>query len=84
MSLEIFNTLSKKKEGFKPLVEGKASVYQCGPTVYWNQHIGNMRAIFVADIIFRTLKFLDYDVKFVRNYTDVGHLTGDNLGNADT
>jgi cysteinyl-tRNA synthetase len=77
LDLRIYNTLTRSKEKFKPLESGKIKFYQCGPTVYWTQHIGNMRAVVCADFIIRTLKYLDYDVKFVRNYTDVGHLTSD-------
>ena len=84
MSLKILNTESKKKEEFKPLNKNKVNFYQCGPTLYWTQHIGNMRAVVMADLINRTLKYLGYEVNFVRNYTDVGHLSGDNDGNADT
>jgi len=75
--LKIFNTLTKNKEIFKPLEDRRVGFYQCGPTVYWTQHIGNMRAVVMADIIDRTLLYLGYDVNFVRNYTDVGHLTSD-------
>ena len=80
----LWNTLSKKKELFVPLKAGKVGMYHCGPTVYWDQHIGNMRAMVVADIVRRTFIYDGYDVDFVRNYTDVGHLTGDNIGDADT
>lgn len=73
----IFNTLGRKKEEFKPIKDKSVSFYQCGPTVYWVQHIGNMRAMVLADLIRRSLEYLGYKVKFVRNYTDVGHLTGD-------
>jgi cysteinyl-tRNA synthetase len=75
--MKVFNTLSKNKEEFKPLKSGEVSMYQCGPTVYWTQHIGNMRAVFIGDIVNRTFKYLGYKVNFVRNYTDVGHLTSD-------
>ena len=75
--LKIYNTLSKKQEEFKPLKKDSVSFYQCGPTVYWVQHIGNMRAMVLADLIRRSLNYLDYKVKFARNYTDVGHLTSD-------
>ncbi len=75
--LKIFNTLNRKKEEFKPLKDNQVSFYQCGPTVYWTQHIGNMRAMVLADLIRRSLEYLDYEVKFVRNYTDVGHMTSD-------
>ncbi|HOU75872.1 MAG TPA: cysteine--tRNA ligase [Candidatus Dojkabacteria bacterium] len=79
----IYNSLSRKKEKFIPIEEGKLKMYHCGPTVYWIQHIGNMRAVVISDIIRKTFEFLGYDVKFTRNYTDVGHLTGDNIGDAD-
>lgn len=75
--LRIFNTLGRKLEEFKPIEEGKIRFYHCGPTVYWTQHIGNMRAMTSADFIRRTLAYLGYDVKYVRNYTDFGHLTSD-------
>ncbi len=77
MDVKIYNTLGREKQIFKPLQEGKVSMYQCGPTVYWTQHLGNMRAVVLADLIVRSLRYLDFDVTFVRNYTDVGHLTSD-------
>ena len=73
----LYNTLTRKKDLFKPLKDGKLLFYQCGPTVYWTQHIGNMRAMVMADLINRTFKYFGYDIKFARNYTDVGHLTSD-------
>lgn len=75
--LKIQNTLSRKLEEFKPLEEGKVKFYHCGPTVYWSQHIGNMRGMTMADLIRRSLIYIGNDVEFVRNYTDVGHLTSD-------
>lgn len=81
--LKILNTLTKKTEDFQPLEDGKVKFYQCGPTVYWVQHIGNMRAMVLADLIRRSLVYLGYDVKFVRNYTDVGHMTTDEDGGED-
>lgn len=81
--IKIYNTETKSKEVFKPLSPNLVKIYQCGPTVYWYQHIGNMRAAFFGDIVFRSLLFEKYKVNFVRNYTDVGHLTGDNIGDAD-
>lgn len=75
--LKIQNTLTKKKEEFKPLKNKSVSFYQCGPTVYWIQHIGNLRAMVLADLIVRSLAYLGYKVRFARNYTDVGHLTSD-------
>jgi len=77
MALEIYDTLSREKKEFKPIKTNLVGFYQCGPTVYWTQHIGNMRAIVMADVINRSLNYLGYNVKFVRNYTDVGHLTSD-------
>ncbi len=75
--LKVYNTLSRKLEIFEPLKNEKVSFYHCGPTVYWTQHIGNMRGMTMADLIRRSLIYLGYEVKFVRNYTDVGHLTSD-------
>lgn len=75
--LKIFNTLSKSQEEFRPLHPPQVSFYQCGPTVYWIQHLGNMRAMVLADFIRRSLAYLGYKVKFARNYTDVGHLVSD-------
>ena len=77
MDVKIYNTLGREKQIFKPLQEGKISMYQCGPTVYWTQHLGNMRAVVLADFIVRSLRYMDFEVTFVRNYTDVGHLTDD-------
>ena len=80
----LYNTLGRKKEIFKPIKNKEVLFYHCGPTVYWTQHIGNLRSMVCADLIVRSFKYLDYKVKHVRNYTDVGHLTGDNEGDADT
>ncbi len=75
--LKIFNTLGRELQVFKPIEEGKVRFYQCGPTVYWTQHIGNMRAVVMGDLIRRSLMYMGYEVKYVRNYTDFGHLTSD-------
>ncbi|MEI6528228.1 MAG: cysteine--tRNA ligase [bacterium] len=75
--LYIYNTLGRKKELFKPIKKGEVLFYHCGPTVYWTQHVGNMRAMVLADLIRRTFVYNGYKVRFVRNYTDVGHLTSD-------
>jgi cysteinyl-tRNA synthetase len=77
------NTLTKNKELFSPINPGTVGMYHCGPTVYWDQHIGNMRAMVISDIARRTFEYNGYHVNFVRNYTDVGHLTGDNIGDPD-
>ena len=71
MTLRIYNTLSGKKEIFKPLTEGKVSMYVCGPTVYDSCHIGHARSVVVFDVIFRYLKALGFEVNYVRNFTDV-------------
>ncbi len=81
---KLYNTLTRKKEEFKPIKEGSVGIYSCGPTVYWNQHIGHMYAYIQWDVMVRFFKYLDFDVKWVMNITDVGHLTGDNEGDADT
>ncbi len=81
--LKVYNTISRKLEDFKPIEDNKVRFYHCGPTVYWVQQIGNLRGMTMADLIRRSLLYLGYEVNFVRNYTDVGHLTGDNLGDAD-
>ena len=73
----LYNTLTRKKEEFKPLKKGVVGFYYCGPTVYWTQHIGNLRGAFCADIIRRVFEYDGYKVKFVKNYTDVGHLVSD-------
>ncbi len=69
--------MSRRLEEFKPLVEGKMGFYTCGPTVYWDSHIGNMRTIVNSDIIKRVFIENGYNVTHVMNFTDVGHLTSD-------
>lgn len=69
--MRLFNTLTNKKEEFKPIEEGKVSIYICGPTVYNHAHIGNTRPMIVFDVLRRTFEYLGYDVTFVSNYTDV-------------
>lgn len=77
MVLKLYNTLSRKKEVFKPIKKGKAGIYTCGPTTYWYQHIGNLRSYIFPDILKRVLLYNGYKVKHVMNVTDVGHLTSD-------
>ncbi|HEY4508076.1 MAG TPA: cysteine--tRNA ligase [Candidatus Paceibacterota bacterium] len=77
MSLQLYNTLTGKKEEFKPLKDGEVSMYTCGPTVYNYAHIGNLRAYVFADVLRRTLEYNGYAVKQVMNITDVGQLTSD-------
>jgi len=77
MSLHIYNTLTRKKEEFRPLVEGKVGMYVCGPTVYGHAHLGHSRPAVTFDMVFRYLSHLGYQVRYVRNITDVGHLVND-------
>ena len=77
MTIRLFNTMTRKIEEFKPLVPGKMGFYSCGPTVYWDQHIGNMRSFVNSDILKRMFIENGYDVHHVMNITDVGHLTSD-------
>lgn len=71
MTLRVFNTLGRKKEPFEPLSPGKVRMYVCGPTVYDSCHIGHARSVVVFDVIVRYLKAKDFDVTYVRNFTDV-------------
>lgn len=75
--LQVYNSASRKKEIFTPIVEGKAGLYVCGPTVYGEGHLGHARSAISFDIVFRYLQFLGYKVRYVRNITDVGHLEND-------
>jgi cysteinyl-tRNA synthetase len=75
--LRLFNSLTRKVEEFRPIRAGEARVYTCGPTVYNDQHIGNMRAYVFADTLGRVLSWKGYDLSHVVNITDVGHLTSD-------
>ncbi|MDO5616971.1 MAG: cysteine--tRNA ligase [Cruoricaptor ignavus] len=77
MTLKIYNSLSGEKEIFKPILEGNVGMYVCGPTVYSNVHMGNVRTFMSFDFIYRTLMYLGYKVRYVRNITDAGHLTDD-------
>ena len=76
-TLKIYNSLSGEKEDFVPIVAGKIGMYVCGPTVYSNVHLGNVRTFMSFDVIFRYLKHLGYKVRYVRNITDVGHIVDD-------
>jgi len=75
--LKIYNTLSRKKEIFQPLNPPFVGLYVCGPTVYSNVHLGNVRTFLTFDIFYRYLLHLEYKVRYVRNITDVGHLEND-------
>uniref|UniRef100_UPI00404AAB79 cysteine--tRNA ligase n=1 Tax=Gelidibacter sp. TaxID=2018083 RepID=UPI00404AAB79 len=76
-NIKIYNSLSGEKELFIPINEGHIGMYVCGPTVYSNVHLGNVRTFMSFDVIFRYFKHLGYKVRFVRNITDAGHLEND-------
>ncbi|WP_445756150.1 cysteine--tRNA ligase [Polaribacter sp.] len=75
--LKIYNSLSKKKEDFNTITEGYVGMYVCGPTVYSNAHLGNVRTFMFFDVLYRYLLHLGYKVRYVRNITDAGHLEND-------
>ena len=77
MSLQLYNTLTRKKEEFQPVHAPQVGVYLCGPTVYSEAHLGNARGPVVFDVLTRYLRHLQYQVRYVRNITDVGHLESD-------
>ena len=83
MTLNLYNTLTRSKGEFMPINPPNVGLYTCGPTVYYYPHIGNWRTFVFEDILRRVLEFNGYKVKHVMNITDVGHLTGDNMGDAD-
>jgi len=75
--LKLYNSLSREKEEFKPITPGHVGMYVCGPTVYYDAHLGNCRTFVSFDVIYRYLLHLGYKVRYVRNITDVGHLLDD-------
>lgn len=77
MTLQIYNSLTRKKEEFQPMHEGVVGMYVCGPTVYDNAHIGHAKVYVTFDVVNRYLRYLGYRVRYVQNITDVGHLTDD-------
>ncbi|MDY3350463.1 cysteine--tRNA ligase [Riemerella anatipestifer] len=81
--LKIYNSLTGEKEVFKPILDHNVGMYVCGPTVYSNVHLGNVRTFMSFDFIYRTLVYLGYKVRYVRNITDAGHLTDDGDVNND-
>lgn len=77
MTLKLFNTLGRTLGEFRPIKDKQVGMYSCGPTVYWYQHIGNLRSYIFSDILKRVLLYNGFKVNHVMNYTDVGHLTSD-------
>ncbi len=75
--LVIYNSLSRVKQRFTPLTEGRVGMYVCGPTVYGDGHLGHARPAITFDVVARYLRYLGYKVRYVRNITDVGHLEHD-------
>src|SRR3989344_8501678 len=75
--MQLYNSLTRKTEEFKPIKEGHVGLYTCGPTVYDYAHIGNLRTMLMGDLIRRALEYNGYKVIQVMNITDVGHLTSD-------
>jgi len=71
MSMRIYNTWTKKKEAFEPLEPGRVKMYVCGPTVYDYCHVGHARSVVVFDVVVRYLRAMNYQVSYVRNFTDV-------------
>ncbi len=82
--MRFYNTLKKEKEDFVSLEKGKVGLYTCGPTVYDYAHIGNFRAYFFADTLRRTLETAGYEVRHIKNITDVGHMTADDIAQGDS
>lgn len=82
--LNLYNTYTKSKQEFSSLNPGKVGMYSCGPTVYGYVHIGNMRAYMLSDITRRYLEYIGYEVRLIKNITDVGHLTEDDIGQGDS
>ena len=77
MGLHLHNSLSRRKEAFEPLEEGRVGIYVCGPTVYGHAHLGHAKSYVSFDVLVRYLRYLGYSVTYVQNVTDVGHLTDD-------
>lgn len=82
--LGLYNTLTKSKIEFKSLNPGKVGMYSCGPTVYGYVHIGNLRSYLLSDVTRRYLEYLGYEVRLIKNITDVGHLTEDDVAQGDS
>ncbi|HPC94694.1 MAG TPA: cysteine--tRNA ligase [Sedimentisphaerales bacterium] len=77
MALQLYNSLTRRKEEFTPLEKGRVGIYVCGPTVYGHAHLGHAKSYVSFDVLVRYLRYLGYHVTYVQNITDVGHLTDD-------
>jgi len=77
MTLNLYNSFTRRKEEFKPLKKNKVGIYVCGPTVYGHAHLGHAKSYVSFDVLVRYLRYLNYNVTYVQNITDVGHLTDD-------
>ena len=77
MGLQLYNSLTRRLEEFKPINKGRVGIYVCGPTVYGHAHLGHAKSYVSFDILVRYLRYLGYNVTYVQNITDVGHLTDD-------
>lgn len=77
MNISVYNSLRGEKEVFKPILDGMIGMYVCGPTVYYEAHLGNCRTFISFDVIYRYLMYLGFKVRYIRNITDVGHLLDD-------
>jgi len=77
MGLQLYNSLTRSKEEFKPAKKGKVGIYVCGPTVYGHPHLGHAKSYVSFDVLVRYLRYLRFAVTYVQNITDVGHLTDD-------
>jgi len=83
MELNLYNSLTRQIEEFVPMNPNLVTMYTCGPTVYGYATIGNYRTYTFSDFLYRTLQYKKYNVRYVMNLTDVGHLTGDSKGDID-
>jgi cysteinyl-tRNA synthetase len=82
--MKLYNTLTGTKEEFQPINPGKVGFYACGPTVYDYAHIGNLKTFIFEDVLRRFLEYFGYEVRYIMNITDVGHLTADDVNQADS
>ena len=80
MALRIFNVLGREKQDFQPIDEGRVGMYVCGPTVYEHSHLGHAKTYVSFDVIARYLRWRGYDLLYVQNITDVGHLLANEEG----